>query len=118
MPPLWSAADDPAQQYCYTPAMYGKVKRLRERGKRLSDRDIANAPFVEGELSLFSMGGAFVLSVRDPNSQTAGSLYPELHDARLVGMQRGKMAFKGEERPQGEEGPAFVQEWSVLVDQR
>jgi hypothetical protein len=98
--------------------MYGKVKRLRQRGQRLSDRDIANAPFVEGELSLFSMGGVFVLSVRDPNSQTAASLYPELHEARLVGMQRGKMAFKGEERPQGDDGPAFVQEWSVLIAPR
>jgi hypothetical protein len=98
--------------------MHGKVKRLRERGKRLADREIANAPFVEGELSLFSMGGVFVLSVRDPNSQTAASMVPELYEARMVGMHNGKMAFKGEERPQGDDGPAFVQEWSVLVEPR
>lgn len=44
-------------------------------------------------------------------------MLPKLHDARLVGMHNGKMTFKGEERPQGNDGPAFVQEWSVLIDQ-
>jgi hypothetical protein len=39
----------------------------------------------------------------------------ELYDARLVTMHGNKMLFKGEERPQGDAGPAYVQEWSVLV---
>ena len=95
--------------------MHGKVKRLRHQGKRLTDQEIANAAFVEGELTLFFMRTEPVLSVRDPNNQVGPSLYPELHDVRLVGMHNGKLAFKGEERPHGDDGPAFVQERSVLV---
>jgi hypothetical protein len=77
--------------------MHGKVKRLRERGQRLSDRD-------------------FVLQVKDPNSQVGDSLFPRLYEARLTTMHGDKMLFKGEERPQGDAGPALVQEWSVVVE--
>lgn len=96
--------------------MYGKVKRLRERGQRLSDRDIGQAPHVEGELTLVSMAGTFVLQVKDPNSQVGDSLFPRLYEARLTTMHGDKMLFKGEERPQGDTGPAYVQEWSVVIE--
>ena len=33
-------------------------------------------------------------------------------------MHGNKMLFKGEERPQGDAGPAFVQEWSVIIETR
>jgi hypothetical protein len=95
--------------------MYGKVKRLRERGARLSDLDIARAPFVEGELTLISLAGTGVLQVKDPNSQVGDSLFPRLYEARLITMHGDRMLFKGEERPQGEAGPAFVQEWAVML---
>jgi hypothetical protein len=96
--------------------MYSKVKRLRERGQRLHDRDIGQAPYVDGELTLVSMAGTFVLQVKDPNSQVGDSLFPRLYDARLITMHGDKMLFKGEERPQGDAGPAYVQEWSVLLE--
>lgn len=96
--------------------MYGKVKRLRERGARLPDRDIAAAAHVEGELTLAGLSTTVVLEVRDPNSQVGAGLFPALYDARLTTMHGNKMLFKGEERPQGDAGPAYVQEWSVLVE--
>ena len=57
-----------------------------------------------------------MLTVTDPNSQVGGSLIPQLYDARLVTMHGTKMLFKGEERPQGDAGPAYVQEWAVQLE--
>lgn len=106
---------EPAQQ-CYTRSMYGKVKPLRDRGVCLSDHDIGGAPEVEGEVTLAGLGAVLVLEVRDPSSQVGGSLLPALYDARLISMHGGKMLFKGEERPQGDGGPAYVQEWAIVVE--
>lgn len=96
--------------------MYGKVKRLRSAGKRLSDHEIGRAQPVEGEVTLAGLGATLVLTVVDPNSQVGGSLLPQLFDARLVTMTQHKMLFKGEERPQGDAGPAYVQEWALVVE--
>ena len=98
--------------------MYGKVKRLRDRGARLSDQDIARAHFVEGEVTVAGMGGTLLAEVRDPNSQTAASKIPALYEVKLTSMHAGKMLLKGEERPQGSAGPAYVQEWAVVVEPR
>ena len=95
--------------------MHGKVKRLRNRGARLSDQDIARSEYVEGEVTLSGLGTTLVLTVTDPNSQVGASLFPQLFEARLITMHGNKMLFKGEERPQGDAGPAFVQEWSMVV---
>lgn len=98
--------------------MYGKVKRLRERGTRLSDRDIASSAHVEGEVTLASLGPVLVAQVRDPNSQVGTGLLPQLYEARLTTMHGNKMLFKGEDRPQGDTGPAYVQEWAVVIEPR
>lgn len=98
--------------------MYGKVKRLREPGKQLSDREISAALVTEGALTLAMIGGTLVLEVKPLNSQVGESLLPCLYDARLTTMHSGGMLFKGEERPQGNEGPAYVQEWSVRIEPR
>ncbi|MDK6077952.1 hypothetical protein [Massilia varians] len=95
--------------------MYGKVKRLRAAGKRLSDHDIARAQHVEGEVTLAGLGNTLVLTVTNPNSQVGESLFPMLYEARLTTMHGTKMLFKGEERPQGDAGPAYVQEWSIVI---
>lgn len=93
--------------------MYGKVKRLRDRGKRMSDQQIAAAQFVEGEVRVYGLGASIVASVMDPRSQVGDALLPELYDVRLTTMHGPGMLLKGEERPQGDSGPAFIQEWSV-----
>jgi len=98
--------------------MYGKVKRLRERGARLSDHDIGRAVPMEGALVVASVGGALVAEVFNPNSQVGPGLLPPLYDVRLLGMHNGKILLKGEERPNGATGPAYVQEWSIAVEPR
>lgn len=93
--------------------MYGKVKQLRKRGARLSDHDVALAHHVEGEVTLAGFRATLVLTVVDPNSQVGDSLLPQLFDALLITMTQHKMLFKGEERPQGDAGPAYIQAWAL-----
>lgn len=96
--------------------MYAKVKRLRDRGQRMSDQQIAAALPVEGEVRVYGMGGSTQATVTDPSSQIGDPLIPTLYEARLTTMHGAGMLLKGEERPQGEKGPAYVQEWSVRLD--
>ncbi len=98
--------------------MYGKVKQLRNRGVRLSDHDIGRADPIKGDVTLAGLGPTLVLTVTDPDSQVSDSLLPQLYDARLITMTQHKMLFKGEERPHGDAGPAYVQEWSVMIEAR
>ena len=96
--------------------MQGKVIRLRERGKRLSDREISQATFAEGAVRVYGLGAGIVATVTDPASQVGDPLLPILYEAKLTTMTDGGMLLKGEERPQGDAGPAYVQEWSVRFD--
>ncbi len=96
--------------------MFGKVKQLRRGGKRLSTHDIHRADYVEGEVRVYGLAGTIVASVSKPDSQVGDPLLPVLYDARLVSMHGTGMLFKGEERPQGDAGPAYIQEWSVMVE--
>jgi len=98
--------------------MYGRVKRLRERGQRMSDREISQAPFAEGAVRVYGLGGVIVAAVTDPASQIGDPLIPLLYEAKLTTMTDGGMLLKGEERPQGDAGPAYVQEWSVRFESR
>lgn len=92
--------------------MRAKVKQLRERGKRMSDQQIAAAIPVEGEVRVYGVGAAIQADVVDPGRQVGGPLLV-LYEARLTTMHGPGMLLKGEERPQGDNGPAYVQEWSV-----
>lgn len=96
--------------------MRAKVKPLRERGQRMSDHQIAAAVPVEGEVRVYVMGGTIQATVTDPNSQVGDPLIPILHEAKLTTMHGAGMLLKGEERPQGDKGPAYVQEWSVRFE--
>jgi hypothetical protein len=100
--------------------MHGKVKQLRNRGVRLSDRDIANLPATQGELVMAAHQWSMerVMSLRSPNDSVSPPLIPDLCDVRLMGLQNGKMLLKGVERPQGEDGPEYIQEWTVVVAPR
>jgi hypothetical protein len=98
--------------------MYGKVKLLRQHGRRLKDREISQAPYLEGDLTLAALRSSYVLEVRRPESQNSTGVVAALWEARLVTMHGDGMLFRGEERPQGDDGPAFVQEWSVRIQPR
>lgn len=83
----------------------------------MSDQQIAAALPVEGELRVYGMGGTIEASVTDPSSQVGDPLIPVLYEAKLTTMQSSGMLLKGEERPAGDRGPAYVQEWSVRFEQ-
>ena len=107
------AASFSSVQRCYTLSMIGNVKRLRHQGKRLSDREISAAPVVFGEVRIYGVGSSIVANVTDRNSQIGDPLLPTLYEARLTTMHGLAMLLKGEERPSGDAGPAYVQEWSI-----
>lgn len=78
----------------------------------MSDRQIASAAFVEGELVVHSLGGTILAELQRPDNQVAEPLLV-LYEAKLTTMHGAGMLLKGEEWPQGDQRRAFVQEWSV-----
>lgn len=98
--------------------MYVRAKRLRERGRRRHHQEIAADEGKVGELTFALVGAAYQLNINAPDSSVHAPLLPLLCDARLTTMHGEKMLFKGEERPQGEDGPVYVQEWAVQLEPR
>lgn len=78
----------------------------------MSDHQIAAAVPVEGELVVHGMRGMIMAEVQQPNSQATAPLLV-LYEVRLTTMHGAGMLLKGEERPEGDKGPAYIQEWSV-----
>jgi hypothetical protein len=77
--------------------MYSIIKRLRERGRRLHDREISASTGVRGELVLAICGYRPEAKVYDPNDQQRRPLIPELRNAQLVTMTTTGMLFYGTE---------------------
>jgi hypothetical protein len=96
--------------------MYSIVKRLRERGRRLHDREISASPGVRGELVVAICGSGPEATIYAPNDQQRRPLIPELRNAQLVTMTSTGMLFYGTER--APDGAEYVQEWSVRLLER
>jgi hypothetical protein len=95
--------------------MFVKAKQLRARGQRRSHQEIAADDGKVGELTLAMVGHTYQLNLNDPASSVHAPLLPVLYEAALITMGGERMMFKGVEQPQGEAGPAYVQEWSVQL---
>ena len=93
--------------------MYSIVKRLRERGRRLPDREISASPGVRGELVVAIVGYRPEATLYAPDDQQRKPLIPELRGAQLVTMTTTGMLFYGTER--APDGAEYVQEWSVRL---
>ncbi len=93
--------------------MYSIVKRLRERGRRLHNRDISASPGVRGELIVGICGCSPEAKIYEPNDQQRRPLIPELQNAQLVTMTATGMLLHGTER--GPDGAEYVQEWSIKL---
>jgi hypothetical protein len=97
--------------------MHSKVKLLRQRGARLSDRDIASDPGTVGHLTLVTVGGACELKLFGPEDHSQHRpILPILSDAMLITMHGARMLFRGCDDPAS---PDMLQEWAVevMVDQ-
>lgn len=98
--------------------MYVRAKRLRERGRRRTEHEIAADPGVVGELTMSSVEAYYLLNLNDLDSSKHAPLLPVLFEAKLTTMHGDNMLFRGEERPEGKNGIAYVQEWSVRLERR
>lgn len=99
--------------------MYSKIKRLRNRGERLDDREISADPGTVGYMTVYLLEDVPVASVYDVHSVGGQApLIPMLFRARLVTMQNDRMLLQGYERTGGQDDPAspvIKQEWAVQV---
>jgi hypothetical protein len=93
--------------------MYSIVKRLRQRGRRLADREISASTGVRGEMAVAIVGFRPQAKLYDPNDQQRKPLIPELQNAQLITMTMTGMLFYGTER--ADDGAEYVQEWSVRL---
>lgn len=99
--------------------MYCKVKRLRRHGERISDREISADPGIVGHMTICQVETTIMAKVhgaRDDARRVA--LFPELHRAKVVGMNGDRMLFQGWERVGNQDDPAspmIKQEWAVQV---
>ena len=100
--------------------MYSIVKERRRNGRPKSTRDLANEPGCIGHLSVHRVGGYVVASLQEcDSSRPDAKPLPDLYDVSLVGLGGEIMILRGYQRPgQEESGPAYVQEWSVMVTHR
>lgn len=93
--------------------MYSIVKRLRERGRRLHNREISAQAGIRGELVVAICGHCAEAKIYEPTDQQRRPLIPELHNVQLLTMTGTGMLLYGTER--GSDGADYVQEWSVRV---
>ena len=93
--------------------MYSIVKRLRERGRRLHNREISAQAGIRGELVVAICGHCPEAKIYEPTDQQRRPIIPELHNVQLLTMTATGMLLYGTER--GPDGAEYVQEWSVRV---
>ena len=99
--------------------MYSKVKRLRVRGARRSDREIASDPGIVGHITIVTIG-----TIKEMKLHAAGDdsrrapVIPLLYEPALQAMHGARMLVSGLER-QGNQAdptaPLFAQEWAIEV---
>lgn len=99
--------------------MYSLVKRLRVRGERRSDREIAADDGIVGRISMYKVEKLTVISVHAPlDDAQRKPIIPELYSAKVVSMHGDRMLVQGWERvgnPADPNAPMQRQEWSVRL---
>lgn len=89
-----------------------KVKIIRNRGIRRSNREIGQDEGIVGELVMHIVGSTPELLLHSGEGSRMEPIIPLLYDARVVSMHSDKMLFEGIERA-GEVW--YAQAWSVMV---
>lgn len=99
--------------------MYSKVKRLRRRGERKSDHEIAADDGVVGHLTIVLIETVALMKLHGAGDDAVQKpILPELWRARVVMIRGDKMLFQGFERVGNQDDPASPlerQEWAVQV---
>lgn len=99
--------------------MYSKIKRLRVRGARKSDREIAGDPGTVGHITTATIGARMEMKMHAAGDDSRQSpLIPILYEPTLSMMHGNRMLFAGLER-QGDQAdpkaPMFMQEWAIEI---
>lgn len=99
--------------------MYSKIKRLRVRGARRSDREVTADPGVVGHLTMAIVGPVRQLKVHGAgdDSQRTPAI-PILFDPTIIAMGANRMLFAGLERQGDQADPnaqVCLQEWAVEI---
>lgn len=99
--------------------MYSIVKRLRTRGERRSDREIAADEGVVGHLTVCKVDKLTVMSIYAPlDDSQRKPIVPNLYGAKVVFMHGDGMLVQGWERVGNRadpDPPMQKQEWSVKL---
>ena len=101
--------------------MYSKVKRLRVRGARRSDREISADPGAVGHITMLTVGATVEMKLHAAGDDARRApILPLLINPAIQSMHGARMLFAGFER-QGDQSdagaPTFMQEWAVEVMQ-
>src|SRR4051812_34273826 len=93
--------------------MYSKVKILRHRGVRRSDREISADPGNVGHLTMVGVAGVYELKLHGPDDDSQRKpIAPVLFYAKMTTMHGARMLFQGCEDPAA---PDMIQEWAVEI---
>jgi hypothetical protein len=97
--------------------MYSKVKLLRVRGARKSDRDIQSDPGVVGHITIATVGATREMKLHGAGDDARrAAVIRLLFDPAIQAMHGNRMLFAGWERQDAQadpKGPVFMQEWAV-----
>lgn len=99
--------------------MYSKVKRLRRRGERISDHEIASDSGIVGHLTMVLIETTPVMKLHSAGDDSVQKpLLPLMWRAKVVMIRGDRMLFQGFERIGDENdpnAPVQKQEWAVQV---
>jgi hypothetical protein len=99
--------------------MYCKVIQVWSRGIKRSDRDLANDPGSQGELSMTRVSGHPRLSLQAYGNTTSDNhVLPDLFEPVLLGWRGPQMVFRGYQQLPGKgdaPGQVYFQEWRVTI---
>lgn len=90
-----------------------KVKLIRQRGDRRSDREISADEGVDGYLVMHTVAGVPEMTLHNGSGRME-RLIPDLYFVKVVAIGHEKMMFEGFEQA-GEQGSWYMQTWSVMV---
>ena len=99
--------------------MYSRVKRLRRRGERKSDHEIAADDGVVGHLTIVLIEAVPLMKLHGAGDDAVQKpILPEMWRAKVVMIRGDKMLFQGFERIGNQDDPGAPvekQEWAVQV---
>jgi hypothetical protein len=91
------------------------LRQMCVHGAMLSDREIAAAPQIAGDLHMYTISGRrgvrTCVSLRDPNNHVAGDLLPKLWEPVLEGLGANMLRIRGLQGQTDKDKALHLQVW-------